>query len=368
MSGCRADFDLLEERLVYHFIPKLFACEVSAEERSLFELPVKLAGLALQNPATSSDCTTSQKAVSHLCNAILGRGEMDVSSHSSCVSSARREAKSTRQKEHLTQFESLVQGFPERKQRVLRGAAEHSTGTWLSVLPCAKNDSVLSPREFRDGLAMRYQKPLLQMPSSCDGCGAKFSLEHGLNCANGVNLIERHNEVRDTTGYLAALAFSHVTREPVVREHGTGNGGALVCDLAVRGVWNTQTEALFDFRVVNTDAQSYASRPVAAVLETVAKAKKAKHHQACIERRADFTPFVVSTDGVLHREAEHFLKRLAARLSAKWQKPYSQTMYFVSVCLFVAILWATVHCLRGARRKMHGLFLEDGATMSLLSS
>ena len=109
-----------------------------------------------------------------------------------------------------------------------------------------------------------------------------------------------------------------------------------MCDLAVRGVWNTQTEALFDFRVVNTDAQSYASRPVAAVLETVAKAKKAKHHQVCIERRADFTPFVVSTDGVLHREAEHFLKRLAARLSAKWQKPYSQTM--CTLCVFAFLL------------------------------
>ena len=148
---------------------------------------MKLARLAVQNPATSSDsaCTTSQKAVSHLCNAILGRGEMNVSSHSSCVSSARREAKSTRQKEHLAQFESLVQCFPERKQRVLRGAAKHPTGTWPSVLPCAKNDSVLSPWEFRDGLAMRYQKPLLQLPSSCHGCGAKFSLEHGLNCYNG---------------------------------------------------------------------------------------------------------------------------------------------------------------------------------------
>ena len=91
-------------------------------------------------------------------------------------------------------------------------------------------------------------------------------------------------------------------------------------------------------------------------------------HQACIERRADCTPVVVSIDGVLHREAKHFLKRLAARLSAKGQKPYSHTMYFVRVRLSVAILRATVHCLRGARQKMHGLFLEDGAAMSLLSS
>ena len=182
------------------------------------------------------------------------------------------------------------------------------------MLPCLKNDSVLSPREFRDRLAIRYQKPLLQMPGICDGCGARFSLDHGLNCANGGNLIRRHNEVLDVAGQLAALAFPHVTKKPAVRD-GSGDEDGLICDLAVRGVWNPQTEALFDFRVVNTDAQSYVTRPVLAVLDSFAKAKKAKHHQACMDRRADFTPFIISTDGVLHCEAEHFLKRLAARLS-----------------------------------------------------
>ena len=101
------------------------------------------------------------------------------------------------------------------------------------MLPCPKNDSVLSPREFRNGLANRYQKPLLQMPGTCDGCGALFSLEHGLNCANGGNLIRRHNEVGDVTGQLAALAFPHVTKEPVVR-HGSGDEDGLICDLPAR--------------------------------------------------------------------------------------------------------------------------------------
>ena len=43
-------------------------------------------------------------------------------------------------------------------------------------------------------------------------------------------------------GQLASMAYAHVTREPVVREsreHGDGRG--LVCDLAVRGLWQPQT-------------------------------------------------------------------------------------------------------------------------------
>ena len=37
-----------------------------------------------------------------------------------------------------------------------------------------------------------------------------------------------------------------------------------------------------------------------------------------MDRRAGFTLFVVSTNGVIHREAEHFLKRRAGRLADNW--------------------------------------------------
>ena len=121
---------------------------------------------------------------------------MDIGCHRSCLTSARLEARNCRRQEHRDQFGLAVQGFSESKQSTIRRATDHPIGVWLSVLPCPKNDSVLSPREFRDGLAIRYQKPLLQMPGICDGCGAPFSLEHWLNRADGGNLIRRHNEVR----------------------------------------------------------------------------------------------------------------------------------------------------------------------------
>ena len=216
---------------------------------------------------------------------------------------------------------------------------------------------------------MRYSKPLLQLPGLCDGCGKRFSLDHGLNCPNGGNVIRRHNEIRDVTGQLASLAYGHVTTEPVVRSPGTGGSddGGLVCDLAVRGVWNPQTDVLLDFKVVNTDASSYVNRPVRSVLESAATAKKIKHKQACADRRADFTPFVCSTDGAVHREGQHFLRRLAARLATKWEMPYARVMNFVRTRLSIAILRATGHCVRGARRKFFSLSTDGGLAVALFS-
>ena len=195
ISGCGPVCQPVEDKLMQCFIPSLFGSEVSTEKRSLFELPVKFAGLALANPTSTatSAYSNSLKAAGHMRDAIVGCVDMDIGCHRSCVTSARLEARNCRRQDHQDQFGLSIQGFSESKQRTVRRAIDHPIGAWLSVLPCPKNDSVLSPREFRDGLAIRYQKPLLQMPGTCDGCGALFSLEHGLNCANGGNLIRRHN-------------------------------------------------------------------------------------------------------------------------------------------------------------------------------
>ena len=65
------------------------------------------------------------------------------------------------------------------------------------------------------------------------------------------------------------MAYKDVVREPIVREANDSLGmPALIADLGVRGVWQPQTEALFDIRVVDTDAQSYTERSVEVVLSS----------------------------------------------------------------------------------------------------
>ena len=63
-------------------------------------------------------------------------------------------------------------------------------------------------------------------------------------------------------------------------------------------MWSPQAEALFDIRILDTDAPSYKHHTPEAVLESAAKEKKRKYQKAVEDRCG---PFVVSVD--VHREA-----------------------------------------------------------------
>ena len=100
----------------------------------------------------------------------------------------------------------------------IQRAVEGKTSSWLTALPIAHHHFDLSATEFRDVLALRYNRPLLKMPTNCDGCGAATSLEHALDCKKGGLVTQRHNEVRDVIGDLASVVFKEVVKEPVMQE------------------------------------------------------------------------------------------------------------------------------------------------------
>ena len=67
--------------------------------------------------------------------------------------------------------------------------------------------------------------------------------------------------------------------------------------------------------------RTYIGTQLHAVLSSAEEEKKRKNNSAAEAHRASFTPFVVSTDGMLGREANFLQKRLAQSISIKWKKP-----------------------------------------------
>ena len=140
---------------------------------------------------------------------------------------------------------------------------------------------------------------------------------------------------------------------------------ALIADISIRGLWQPQVVALLDVQVVDTDAPSHTHRNTVAVLSSAQEEKKRKYNSAAEACRASFTPFVVSTDGMLGREVNFLLKRLAQSISIKWEKPLGQTTGWLHEKLSFAILRATNLCLCGSRTKWRsGVGMDDGAGLS----
>jgi hypothetical protein len=117
-------------------------------------------------------------------------------------------------------------------------------------------------------------------------------------------------------------------------------------------------------RITDTDARSYRKKEFVKVLEHHEKEKKDEYLQNCLEMWKDFTPMVYSVDGIAGREARNAEKRLATHLAGKWNREYSQMVYYVRVRMAIAVVRANSLLIRGSRdqkRPRRPLIPDGGA-------
>ena len=101
------------------------------------------------------------------------------------------------------------------------------------------------------------------------------------------------------------------------------------------------------------------------------KEKKDLYLQACLERRRTFNPMVYSAYGIPGAEALSEQKRLAALLSYKLKREYSEMCGFVRARMSLAIARSNSLLLCGPRDKGARIRqrpeLTDGAVMTLIT-
>ncbi len=76
-----------------------------------------------------------------------------------------------------------------------------------------------------------------------------------------------------------------------------------------------------------------------------------RYKAAAEERCATFCPLIVTVEGNAHQSMQAFLRRIAARLSAKWQKPLSKVTNWMRVRVQFALIKAVDLWTRGPRKK-----------------
>jgi hypothetical protein len=141
-----------------------------------------------------------------------------------------------------------------------------------------------------------------------------------------------------------------VPNPPAVTRNWHKKQGELRGDLLIRGLWARGTDCIIDVRVTDTDAKSNLSKDPAKVLESQEKEKKKRKSLAsCVAQRRHFTPYLVSTNGLLGKKAKCLLKKLSTALADKWEKLYAVVRGHVNARMSIAIVRATQICLRGSR-------------------
>ena len=127
VQECGDLFEPVEDMICNKFLPQLLGSEFTPEDRAVFALPVKFAGLGIPNPTTTAKNAfrTSKRAASHLTDAISGQGEIDHITHGQVVMEARTEHRGSRRQEHVANLNSTLAKFADDKQRIVRRAADH---------------------------------------------------------------------------------------------------------------------------------------------------------------------------------------------------------------------------------------------------
>lgn len=370
-----SEYQLLKEEIRRSLMPAVLGGDVSDDEADLFSLPVNKGGLAWTDPVRRAEhfFEMSKRGAAILQRAIVDRVPFQTVDHLTHLQAVKKEAKEERLKDEDALLQSTLPKFSTTRQRAIgRGILANmkvKSSVWLSAYPLKKHHFDLAPSEFRDALAVRYMRTPTEMPSTCDGCGhVPFSVRHALCCKTGGLVTRRHNEVRDVLGDLMLAAWGNCCKEPMILDPSPFQPG-LRGDLACRGVWEPQRDALFDVRIVDTDASSYENRTVGAVLHAAEEEKKRKYLPACEQRHCSFTPLVSTVDGLFAPQMESFTKVLAEKLAEKWSRPIGDVRFWARARIAFAVVRAASLCIRGTRKKWRAageLFgFGDGAGLQM---
>ena len=144
--------------------------------------------------------------------------------------------------------------------------------SWLSALPLRDHGFTLNKEEFRDALALRYNRTVTNLPSKC-ACGDIFNVNHAMNFKKGGFVSIRHDTIRDFEANLLKKVCADVEIEPKLQPV---NNDEAHLDVRARGFWRPGQSEFFDVRLTNTNAESQVNTLLKKSTSSTKMKKKTK--------------------------------------------------------------------------------------------
>ena len=347
-----------DEILNTKFIPAITENQnISEFDRKLLSLPVKLGGLGIPVFSESSEVEfeNSRQVSEYLMNKIVSQDQLyEINPRREReIQNRLRKEKESRNNELL---ESLRSQMSKEQLRCNDVAQMKGASAWLTALPLAEEQFVLSKREFFDSLALRYHWRLKRIPQSCV-CGKAFTMDHAMTCARGGYIIRRHNRIRDLLAKVMDEVLLGVRIEPPLQpltgEQLTGGSSkedGAHPDIVARDFWQMHELAFFDVKVFNPLARTYMNQSLEAAFKTNETNKKNLYNNRIIQvEKGSFTPVVLSSLGGFGVESGRFLAKLIELVSQKKNLEQSVVANYIRTKISFELVRSQIACIRGAR-------------------
>ena len=106
---------------------------------------------------------------------------------------------------------SLYQHLSHTQFRTVSLTCNKGASGWLNVLPLEDEGFTLNKEEFRDALALKYNKFIPGLPSRCPS-GNPFNPSHAMDCKKGGFVHTCHDNLR----HLEAALLSEVCKDVTI--------------------------------------------------------------------------------------------------------------------------------------------------------
>ena len=356
IPGMELYLEPLDKIISDKFIPNLFGSSVNDEERKLFSLPIREGGLGLRifSDTAKLEFETS-KAVNLPLIALIIKQSVFTPDQGE-QNEAKTKATNNKSMAQKRTSQIIHENLPENTKKVMNEAKQKGASSWLSARPSKEHGFFLHKADFKDALALRYNKTIKNMPSHCP-CGQKFNVTHAFNCKRGGFISIRHNDIRDFEATLLNKICTDVEIEPVLQPltNENLNNGSIESinarvDIRSRGFWRRGQNSYFDVRVTNAEADSQSHQTLENVLKKHEREKKRSYNNRIMNIECgSFTPLIFTVRGSMGPECEIYHKFLASKIAEKTGENYSKVMSYIRCKLSFIIIRSALLCLRGSR-------------------
>ena len=182
-------------------------------ERKLISLPTRYGGLAIPiiKDIAKVEYANSRYITEELALSIDNQ-DLSCNVDTSNIKKIKDKVKCEKELFHKNKLDQILENLNVKQKQLNEMAREKGVSNWLNAYPLKEYGFDLNKQQFWDGISIRYDWPLNNLPTTC-ACGLKYDFQHSVSCKKRGLVSILHNDIRDLTANISREVYNDVEVE-----------------------------------------------------------------------------------------------------------------------------------------------------------